>query len=175
MEIGDRNFEPYIEASEIQYAIQQLAEQIYADFSDDCPVFVGVLNGSIMFVSDLLKHYRGRCELSFVKLQSYHGTESSGEISETLSFDTNFKGRTIILLEDIVDTGNTIEYLKEQSKAIGFKHVKIATLFLKPDVYKKNCKLDYVGIRIPDKFIVGYGLDYNGLGRNLDSVFVLKE
>lgn len=175
MEIGDRYFEPYIEASEIQYAIQQLAEQIYADFSDDCPVFVGVLNGSIMFVSDLLKHYRGRCELSFVKLHSYEGTESSGVISETLGFDTRYKERTLIILEDIVDTGNTVEYLKNQSKAIGFKHVKIATLFLKPEVYKKSCKLDYVGIRIPDKFIVGFGLDYNGLGRNLDSVFVLKE
>lgn len=175
MKIGDRYFEPFIEASEIQFAIQQLAEQIYADYSDQCPVFVGVLNGSVVFLADLLKHYRGACEVSFVKVNSYEGTNSSGQISESLPFESKLEGRVVILVEDIVDTGNTIVYLKDAAKKKNIQHVKIATLFLKPEVYNKSIKLDYVGIRIPNKFIVGYGLDYDGLGRNSKEVFVLKE
>lgn len=175
LKIGDRYFEPFIEASEIQFAIQQLAEQIYADYSDQCPVFVGVLNGSILFLADLLKHYKGDCELSFIKVKSYEGTNSTNHITESLAFDDSLQGRSIILVEDIVDTGNTIVYLKEAAKKKNIHHVKIATLFLKPEVYQKAVKLDYVGIRIPNKFIVGCGLDYDGLGRNSSEVFVLKE
>lgn len=175
LKIGDRYFEPFIEENEIQFAIQQLAEQIYADYSDQCPVFVGVLNGSVLFLADLLKHYRGDCELSFVKVNSYEGLSSTNQITESLAFDNSLEGRSIILVEDIVDTGNTIVYLKEAAKKRNINHVKIATLFLKPEVYQKSIKLDYVGIRIPNKFIVGYGLDYNGLGRNSKEVFVLKE
>jgi hypoxanthine phosphoribosyltransferase len=128
-----------------------------------------------MVLSDLMKHYRGMCEVSFVKMASYEGTESTNEVKQLIGLNENLEGKTVVIVEDIVDTGNTIEELKAIFKEQKVKHLKIATLFLKPDVYKKDIKLDYVGIRIPNKFIVGFGLDYDGLGRNLKDIYQLAE
>jgi hypoxanthine phosphoribosyltransferase len=139
------------------------------------PVFIGVLNGSFMVVSDLLKKYNAPCEVSFIKMASYAGMQTTNEVKQLIGLNQNLEGRSVIVLEDIVDTGNTIEEIKVLLKQQNVKHFKIATLFLKPDAYTKDIKLDYVGIRIPDKFIVGYGLDYDGLGRNLKDVYQLSE
>jgi len=175
IQLHDKHFVPFISAEEIAFAINNMAKQMDDDFFDDVPVFVGVLNGSFMVLSDLMKQYRGMCEVSFVKMASYEGTQSSNEVRQLIGINQNLEGRTVVIVEDIVDTGNTIEELKAIFKEQKVKHLKIATLFLKPDVYKKDIKLDYVGIRIPNKFIVGFGLDYDGLGRNLKDIYQLAE
>lgn len=175
IQLHDKVFTPFISAQEIDFAIQNLAKLIEDDFSEETPVFIGVLNGAFMVVSDLLKKYNFPCEVSFIKLASYEGTQSTNEVKELIGLNQNLEGRTVIVIEDIVDTGSTLEELKDLFKKQNVKHFKIATLFLKPEAYKKDIKLDYVGIRIPNKFIVGYGLDYDGLGRNLSEVYQLKD
>ncbi len=173
IQLHDKQFVPFISEEEISFAIKSMAKQMDDDFFDEIPVFIGVLNGSFMVLSDLMKNYRGMCEVSFVKMASYEGTKSTNEVKELIGLNQNLEGRTVVIVEDIVDTGNTIEELKIILKNQKVKHLKIATLFFKPDAYKKDIKLDYIGIRIPDKFIVGFGLDYDGLGRNLQDVYQL--
>lgn len=173
--LHDKTFEPFISSEEIDFAVQNLAKQIDDDFFDDTPLFIGVLNGSFMFFSDLMKHYRGMCEVSFVKMASYQGTQSTNDIKQLIGINEDLEGKSVIIVEDIVDTGNTIEELKNIFKDKKLKHFKIATLFFKPEAYHKDIKIDYIGIRIPNKFIVGYGLDYDGLGRNLPDVYQLAQ
>ncbi len=173
--LHDKTFELFISSEEIDFAIANMAKQMDDDFFDEIPVFVGVLNGSFMVLSDLMKKYRGMCEVSFVKMASYEGTQSTNEVKQLIGINENLEGRTVVIVEDIVDTGNTIQELKAIFKDKKVKHLKIATLFFKPDAYKKDIKIDYIGIRIPDKFIVGYGLDYDGLGRNLADVYQLAQ
>jgi hypoxanthine phosphoribosyltransferase len=173
--LHDKSFVPFITSDEIEFAISNLAKQMDDDFFDETPIFIGVLNGSFMVMADLMKHYRGMCEVSFVKVSSYQGTESTNSVKQLIGLNENLEGRTVVIVEDIIDTGNTLEELKNIFKAKNLKHLKIATLFFKPEAYKKDIKIDYVGIRIPNKFIVGYGLDYDGLGRNLPDVYQLAE
>ena len=175
IQLHDKHFVPFIAAEEIDFALANIAKQMDDDFFDEVPVFVGVLNGAFMVMSDLMKHYRGMCEVSFVKMASYDGMETTNEVKQLIGINQNLEGRTVVIIEDIVDTGNTIEELKTIFKEKKVKHFKIATLFFKPEAYKKDIKIDYVGIRIPNKFIVGYGLDYDGLGRNLKDVYQLAE
>jgi len=174
IQLHDKQFVPFISASEIDFAIATMAAQVEADFADETPVFVGVLNGSFMVVSDFMKHYKKPCEVSFIKLASYEGTSTTHEVKQLIGLNQDLTGRSVVIIEDIVDTGNTVVELKELFKKQNVKHLKIATLFFKPDAYKKDVKIDYVGIRIPNKFIVGFGLDYDGLGRNLAEVYQLK-
>ena len=174
IQLHDKQFVPFISAEEIDFAIATMAAQVEADFADEIPVFVGVLNGAFMVVSDFMKHYKKPCEVSFIKLASYEGTESTNEVKQLIGLNQDLSGRTVIVIEDIVDTGNTVLELKDLFKKQNVKHFKIATLFFKPDAFKKDIKIDYVGIRIPNKFIVGFGLDYDGLGRNLPEVYQLK-
>jgi hypoxanthine phosphoribosyltransferase len=152
-----------------------MVQQVEDDFIDETPVFIGVLNGSFMVVSDFMKKYKKSCEVSFIKMASYEGTSSTDEVKQLIGLNQDLTGRSVVIIEDIVDTGNTLVELKELFKKQNVKHLKIATLFFKPEAYKKDIKIDYVGIRIPNKFIVGYGLDYDGLGRNLPEVYKLKE
>jgi hypoxanthine phosphoribosyltransferase len=175
VQLRDKQFVPFISAAEIDFAIAKIAALVAADFADETPVFVGVLNGSFMVVSDFMKHYKLPCELSFVKMASYEGTTSTNDVKQLIGLDQDLTGRTVVIIEDIVDTGNTLLVLKELFKKQNVKHFKIATLFFKPEAYKQDVKIDYVGIRIPNKFIVGYGLDYDGLGRNLPEVYQLKD
>jgi hypoxanthine phosphoribosyltransferase len=175
IQLHDKHFVPFISAEEIDFALANMAKQMDDDFFDEVPVFIGVLNGAFMVMSDLMKHYRGMCEVSFVKMASYEGTNTTGEVKQLIGINQNLEGKTVVVVEDIVDTGNTIEELKAIFKEQKVKHFKIATLFFKPDAYRKDIKIDYVGIRIPNKFIVGYGLDYDGIGRNLQDVYQLAE
>lgn len=175
IQLHDKQFVPFISAEEIDFALANMAKQMDADFFDETPVFIGVLNGAFMVMSDLMKHYRGMCEVSFVKMASYEGTESTHSVKQLIGLNQDLEGKTVVIVEDIVDTGNTIEELKAIFKEKNVKHLKIATLFFKPEAYKKDIKLDYIGIRIPNKFIVGYGLDYDGHGRNLQDVYQLAE
>lgn len=175
IQLHDKQFVPFISAQEIDFAIAEMARQVEADFADEVPVFVGVLNGAFMVVSDFMKHYTKPCEVSFIKMASYEGMESTSEVKQLIGLNQDLTGRTVVVIEDIVDTGNTLEELKSLFKKQNVKHFKIATLFLKPDAYKKDIKLDYVGIRIPNKFIVGFGLDYDGHGRNLPEIYQLAD
>ena len=174
IQLHDKEFIPFISAQEIDFAISQIARLVEDDFVEEIPVFIGVLNGAFMVVSDFMKHYKGACEISFVKMASYEGTNTTNEVKQLIGLNQNLEGRSVVLIEDIVDTGNTLVTLKALIKEQNVKRFKIATLFFKPDAYKQDIKLDYVGIRIPDKFIVGFGLDYDGLGRNLPEVYQLK-
>ena len=175
IQLHDKQFVPFISAEEIDFAIQKMVTQIEADFVDEIPVFIGVLNGSFMVVSDFVKSYTKPCEVSFVKMASYSGMASTNEVKELIGLNQDLNGRSVVIIEDIIDTGHTIVELKELFKKQNLKHFKIATLFFKPEAYKKDVKIDYIGIQIPNKFIVGFGLDYDGLGRNLPEVYQLKE
>lgn len=175
IQLHDKQFVPFISASEIDFAITKLVKQIQDDFADETPVFVGVLNGSFMVVADLVKKYTSPCEVTFVKMASYEGVTTTENVKQLIGLNQDLTGRSVIIIEDIVDTGNTLVELKELFKSQNVKHLKIATLFFKPDAYKKDVKIDYIGIRIPNKFIVGYGLDYDGIGRNLPEVYQLSE
>ncbi|UQD56043.1 hypoxanthine phosphoribosyltransferase [Flavobacterium sp. K5-23] len=175
IQLHDKQFVPFISAKEIEFAIAKMVAQIEDDFTDETPVFVGVLNGSFMVVSDFMKGYKKPCEVSFIKLASYEGTSSTDEVKQLIGLNQDLSGRSVVIIEDIVDTGNTLVVLKELFKKQNVKHLRIATLFFKPEAYKKDIKIDYIGVRIPNKFIVGFGLDYDGLGRNLPEVYQLKE
>ena len=126
-----------------------------------------------MFTADLLKHIDFNCEVTFLKLTSYHGTSTTGSVKQLIGINEEIKGRDVIVLEDIVDTGITLEQILEQLKSFEPSSIKVATLLYKPAAYKKNIKIDYVGMEIPNDFIVGYGLDYDGLGRNLADIYTL--
>lgn len=175
IQLHDKQFVPFISAQEIDFAIAKIAALVEDDFADETPIFIGVLNGSFMVVSDFMKHYKSPCEVSFIKMSSYKGTSSTNDIKQLIGLDQDLTGRTVVVIEDIVDTGNTLVALKELFKKQNVKHFKIATLFFKPEAYKHDVKIDYVGIRIPNKFIVGFGLDYDGLGRNLPEIYKLSE
>lgn len=175
IQLHDKQFVPFISAKEIDFALTKMVAQVEDDFGDDTPIFIGVLNGAFMVVSDFLKKYKKPCEVSFIKMSSYEGTETTNSVKELIGINQDLTGRTVIVIEDIIDTGNTIEELKHLFKERNVKHFKIATLFFKPEAYKKDIKIDYIGVRIPNKFIVGYGLDYDGLGRNLNEVYKLAE
>ncbi len=175
IKIHDKFFKRYLSELEIQQAVKSVADKIAADYKDETPIFVGVLNGSFMFVSDLMKAYQHPCEVSFVRLSSYQGLTSTGIVETLLDIPENIEGRSIIILEDIIDTGRTLQKLVHLFSKTNVKEFKIASLFYKPDVYKGEYAIDYFGLAIPDNFIVGYGLDYKEQGRNLKEVYQLNQ
>jgi hypoxanthine phosphoribosyltransferase len=163
-----------ISSRKIQDAIAVIAKKIDRDFKNQNPLFLAVLNGSFLFAADLLKKIKIECEISFIKVSSYSGTSSTGKINTLIGVNENLHKRPVIILEDIVDSGNTLEAVMREIKKHNPDTVRIATLFFKPEAYRKKIVLDYVGIKVPDKFLVGYGLDYNGQGRNLKDIYALK-
>ena len=173
--IHDKTFKKFISSVKIQSAIRKIAERINKDFKNEKPIFLSVLNGSFLFTADLLKKIKIECEVSFTKISSYSGTQSTGQINTLIGINENLKNRTVIILEDIVDSGNTLEKIISELKNHHTKKIIVATLFFKPDAYKKNIKLDFIGIEMPNDFLVGYGLDYDGLGRNLSDIYTLKK
>ncbi|SNR82523.1 adenylate kinase [Lutibacter flavus] len=173
IKLHNKYFKSYISEEQIETAIESIVEQVYDDCKDETPIFIGILNGCFMFVADFVRKYSGNCEVSFVKLSSYEGTSSTGNIKQLVGINENLEGRTVVILEDIIDTGNTLQEIYGIFKDKNLKQLKIATLFFKPDVFKKELHIDYIGIPIPDKFIVGYGLDYDGIGRNFASIYQL--
>ena len=173
----DKTFKLYIPNAKIEAAIDDVAAKINADNAGctDIPVILCVLNGSMMFTSALMKRLNFTCELVSIKLASYAGTSSTGKVKEMMGFTSDVTGRRVIVVEDIVDTGNTIVTLAEKLKEHKAREVKICTLLFKPESYNKDVKLDYVGLSIPNAFIVGYGLDYNEVGRNFEDIYVIDE
>lgn len=174
IKLHDKEFKPFISEQQIDAAITKMAQDVADDLGDEVPVFVGILNGSFMVVSDFVKKYPKPCEVTFIKLASYEGVKSTEDIQRLIGLTQDLTGRTVVILEDIIDTGNTLNEIHRIFKNENVKQLVIATLFYKPEAYKKDFKLHYVGIEIPNKFIVGYGLDYDGLGRDLPAVYQLK-
>lgn len=174
IQIHDKSFETYISYEEIQVGVEKVAKQIASDMENDQPLFLCVLNGVFMFAADLFKYLNIPCELSFVKLASYDGMGSTGNTKQLIGLNENLKERHVIILEDIVDTGNTIVELHKRLTDLEVASIKIATLFMKPEAYTKSLNIDYVGMEISNQFIVGYGLDYDGLGRNLKDIYIYR-
>lgn len=174
IKLHDLYFKPFITEEEIQEAVEKMVNSIADDLGDEMPVFVGILNGSFMFVSDFVKLYPKPCEVTFIKLASYEGVKSTEDIQRLIGLTQDLTGRTVVILEDIIDSGNTLEEVHRIFRNENVKQLIIATLFYKPEAYKKDFKLHYVGMEIPNKFIVGYGLDYKGLGRDMPAVYQLK-
>ena len=173
--VKDKSFKPYISEEDLLASVKKVASKINIDYKGSVPLFLGVLNGSFMFFSDLLKSIDLECTVSFVKLASYEGTNTTGQVNELIGLSESIEGRDIIIVEDIVDTGNTLVKLYDILSAKNPKSIKIATLLYKPEAYKKSHPINYVGLEIPNAFVLGYGLDYDGLGRNLSSIYVLNE
>lgn len=175
--LKDKTFRIAIPYEEIEKAIDKVAAEINADFNgcEDLPILLCVLNGSIMFTAELMKRITFNCQVVSTKLTSYQGTSTTGKVKQAMGLTADISGRRVIVLEDIVDSGNTIVELKRILEEKGVAESKMCTLLLKPDAYKKDVKLDYVAMEIPNDFIVGFGLDYDEYGRNFKDIYVLDE
>jgi hypoxanthine phosphoribosyltransferase len=171
VKLNDKYFKIFIDRVEIEKAVKEMAVKINEDCAYDIPLFLSVLNGSFMFTSDLLKNIHIPCELSFVKLASYSGLGTTGKVNELIGLNESIKGRNVIILEDIVDTGITLEMLIDALEKYEVKSIKVATLLFKPKAYQKSKHIDYIGIEVGNEFLVGYGLDYNARGRNLADIY----
>ena len=171
--ILDKTFRELITEKDIQKRIGELARQVNNDLSEKEVVFLGILNGAFLFAADLFRRVGFPARISFVKLASYEGTSSSGSIKELIGWNEDIKNKTIVIVEDIVDTGNTLERIVGELVIRKALEVRIAAMLYKPEAYTKDIPLDYIGFEIPNDFVVGYGLDYDGFGRNLPSVYTL--
>ncbi|MBK0381418.1 hypoxanthine phosphoribosyltransferase [Pedobacter sp. SD-b] len=175
MTIDDKTFEPFIEYNMIEKRIRLIGIQLNLEYENKVPIFVGVLNGALMFMADLLKEVKISCETSFVKIASYHGgTRSSGILTEELALAIDIKGRDVIIVEDIVDTGKTLKFLIDKLKEKEPASIKVATLLLKPDALEHQIEeMEFIGFEIANDFVVGFGMDYKGLGRNTCDIYRL--
>jgi len=173
--LHDKEFEPFISEGEVGAAIDAVAADLNRDYDGKRPLLIGVLNGAFFFVAELVKRLTIECEVSFVKVASYHGTRSTGKVSELIGLSERVEGRHVIVLEDIVDTGSTIRHILHALNDHHPASVRIAALLFKPDAYQQDIPIDHVALRIPNAFVVGSGLDHDGLGRNLPGILKIAE
>jgi hypoxanthine phosphoribosyltransferase len=173
VQLYDKTFETYLSEQEIQEKIKNIAGQLNNDYKDKRPLFIAILNGSFMFAADLFKYLTIDAEICFIKLASYRGMKSSGHVTTAIGLDVDLFDRDVVILEDIVDTGKTLNEFLPKLDHQQPKSLKIAALLHKPEATKYPMKIDYVGFDIPNKFVVGYGLDYDGLGRNYKEIYQL--
>ena len=172
--IRDKQFELFIEQEVIEQGIKRVAERMNVELAGKNPIFLAVLNGAFMFAGELMKEVSIPSEITFVRLASYQGTSSTQRVQEVLGLNESIRGRTVVIVEDIVDSGNTMVSLLQELGKHEPDEVKIATLLFKPAALKQKLHLDYVALEIPNDFIVGYGLDYDGYGRNLKDIYKVK-
>lgn len=175
VDIKDKTFETSIPEEVIMRRVKAVADKMSSDLKGKNPLLLGVLNGSFIFAADLMRMLDIECEISFVKMSSYEGTQSTGNVKKLVGLNEDIEGRTIVIVEDIVDTGLTMERMIEYLKGFNPAEIHICTLLLKPENLKRKLDIEYVAMEIPNDFIVGYGLDYDGLGRNLRDIYVVKE
>lgn len=173
IQIKDKRFAPFIEESQLLERVAELGRNITKDYRGTSPLLIGIMNGAFMFLSDLSKNIDLPVELSFVKISSYKSTSSTGTVTPLIGLDTALEGRDVIIVEDIVDTGLSMSYILEMVQKNRPNSLEVATLLLKPEALRKDIQPKYVGFEIPNKFVVGYGLDYDGLGRNLKEIYQL--
>jgi hypoxanthine phosphoribosyltransferase len=175
VKVHDKHFEPFIPENEIQIEVTRIAEEMNRDLANKDPIFLGILNGAFMFASDLYKQLLFPCQITFLKLASYSGTQSTGTVKQLIGINRELKDRVVVVLEDIVDTGVTLETIIRQLSGYQPAEIRVATFLHKPDATIKKVKLDYVGMEIPNDFILGYGLDYDGYGRNFKEIYRLVD
>ncbi len=175
IKVHDKSFETYLAEEAIQQKVKEIAGNINKDYKDKKPLFIAILNGSFMFAADLFRHITIDAEISFIKLASYKGMKSSGQVITAIGLEMDLIGRDLIIVEDIVDTGKTLHNFLPKLQHQQPASLKIASLLHKPDALKHPLIIDYIGFNIPDKFVVGYGLDYDGLGRNLKEIYQLVD
>ena len=175
VQVHGRYFKPFIPEEAIQKEVERLAMEMNRDLAGKDPIFLGILNGAFMFASDLYKQLTFPCQITFLKLASYSGTESTGSVKQLIGINRDLKDRVVVVLEDIVDTGVTLETIIRQLSGYEPQEIRVATFLHKPDATVKEVKLDYVGMEIPNDFILGYGLDYDGYGRNFKEIYQLVE
>jgi len=173
IQIKDKTFRLSIPESEILAAVRKVAEDINRDIAGKNPLFICVLNGAFMFAGDLMKNVNIPCEITFVKLSSYEGLYTTGSVKEVIGLSESVVGRNVVIVEDIVDTGITMERILSSLRAKGANEIKVATFLQKPDALQRDITVDYVAMKIPNDFIVGYGLDYDGYGRNLKDIYTV--
>jgi hypoxanthine phosphoribosyltransferase len=171
--ILDKTFREFITEEAIRNRVGELAKQINKELAGKDVVFLGILNGAFLFAADLFRQIDLKARISFIKLASYQGTASQGSIKELIGWNEDIKNKTIVVIEDIVDTGNTLERIVDELVIRKANEIRISALLYKPDAYCKDIPLHYIGFEIPNDFVVGYGLDYDGYGRNLPSVYTL--
>ncbi len=174
MKILDQNFKLYVKEAEIRQAVKKIAKKINREYSNQNPLFLGILNGAFIFASDLFRELKIDAEISFIKLSSYYQVNSTGKVRELIGLNHTVFNRNLIILEDIIDTGLTLQFTMEILQDLGAASIDVVTLFIKPRSYSKKIEIKYVGFEIPDEFIVGYGMDYNGYGRNLKDIYIKK-
>ena len=174
IQIKDKTFETYLTEGQIKQRIEELGVQIGADFVGEELVILGVLNGSFVFMADLVRTISLPLSCEFIKISSYSGMESTGKVMEVIGIPASIEGKSVLVVEDIVDTGNSMAYLKRQLESLHPKRIAIATLLFKKEAFLFNYPLDYVGFEIPNKFVVGFGLDYDGEGRNYPNIYQLS-
>ena len=175
IKVHDKTFSTFLSESAINEQVKRIAQEINTDYKGKTPLFIAILNGSFMFASDLFKELEIEAQVCFIKLASYQGVKSTGNVVTSIGLDVSLKDREVIVIEDIVDTGKTLHDFLPQIMDQNPSSVKLATLLHKPEALKYSLTIDYVGFSIPHKFVVGYGLDYDGLGRNLREIFQLAE
>ncbi len=174
MIVKDKEFVKYIPSEELTQKIKALADSINKEYKDKKPLFIAILNGSFMFAADLMKEIDIESEISFVKVASYEEMESTGNVKQLIGLNENIFNKDVIIIEDIIDTGRTIVKILDEFKSLGASSVEVVSLLQKPKSAEVKDQLKYIGFEIPDKFVVGYGLDYDGLGRNLKDIYQLK-
>ena len=173
--ILDKEFKLFISDKQIQEAVEEIARRMNKELKGQKVFLIGILNGCFMFAADLVKHLDLDCTITFLKLASYQGTSSTGKVKRLIGLNEDIKDQTVVVLEDIVDTGITLDFIQKQLRGYEPAEIKLATLLFKPEACRQDISLDYVGIEIPDDFVVGYGLDYNGYGRNLRQIYTVIE
>ena len=173
--LKDKNFQLFIDSKELNNSIESLSNKINQDYSEREPIFLCVLNGAFVFAAELIKRFNHECQVSFVKLSSYQGVQSSGTINSLIGLNEDIKEKDVIIVEDIVDTGQTIANIVENILNKNPRSIEVATLLYKPKSYQKQIPIKYRAIEIGNDFIVGFGLDYNGLGRNLEEIYIIEK
>ena len=175
IQVHDKYFEPFIDEGTIQKEVSRIAMEMNRDLAKKDPIFLGILNGAFMFASDLYKQLKFPCQITFLKLASYSGTKSTGSVKQLIGINCDLKDRVVVVLEDIVDTGVTLETILRQLSGFEPAEIRVATLLHQPEACLREVELDYVGMEIPNNFILGYGLDYEGYGRNIKEIYQLVD
>ncbi len=171
----DKTFYKSITYKEILNSVEVIAKKMNNDLANKDVIFMGILNGAFLFAADLFKLINFNCQITFLKVASYQGTSSNGKVKRLIGINENIENKTVVILEDIIDTGITMDYILKQLRGYEPKEIKIATLLFKPEAFVKEFKIDYIAKKIPNEFIIGYGLDYNGFGRNLKDIYTLQK